>query len=155
MVTEQQVTQKVIEFLSSHSWTIIAYDFPQSGTGFMLRPNNTKSKNKDAIIPDIVALKLNRGVIFENKDRFYFPDFKKIEKLRTTSDYSQDLERLFRGETPQKIYYGIAFPHNHENIKKAEPYLYMLDFLITVKETGHILIVYSCLGDFFKLGFDS
>jgi hypothetical protein len=52
------VTKTILSYLSSKGWNIVAYDFPQSGTGIMLHPDrNYSEKNKGGIIPDIVAVK--------------------------------------------------------------------------------------------------
>lgn len=68
---EENVTKKIIKYLKKNNWKIIAFDFPQSGTGIMILPDDNKStKNKESIIPDIVAYKDKICVFFENKDRF-------------------------------------------------------------------------------------
>src|SRR3989344_4038473 len=75
MITEAFVTTKTIEWLKERGWGILSMDYPQSGTGFVLHPEGTKSKTEGAIIPDIVATKSGVGLIFENKDRFNLGDF--------------------------------------------------------------------------------
>lgn len=143
MVSEEFVTTKIVNWLKSNGWTILCYDFPQSGTGFSLRPNGGNSKNKDIIIPDIVARKEGIGVLFENKDRFFLGDFNKIEKLKTTEDYSGSLNLLFEGKLPSTMYFGIAFPHFEYQLEKAKPFLEKIDFLVTVTQEGKIVDHYN------------
>ena len=61
----------------------MCYDFPQSGTGVFLHINDElrTGKSKDAIVPDIIAVKHGVALYFENKDRFYEPDFIKINSI--------------------------------------------------------------------------
>lgn len=76
---EENVTKKIIKYLKKNEWKIISFDFPQSGTGIMILPDDNKSsKNKDSIIPDIIAHKNNICLFFENKDRFVKADFDKV-----------------------------------------------------------------------------
>lgn len=138
MVTEEFVTTKIVNWLRQNGWTIVCYDFPQSGTGFALKPNNSTSKNKEIIIPDIVARKGDIGLLFENKDRFHLGDFNKIDKLRSSNDYEKSLELLFERNRPKIMYYGIAFPHFDYQIEKAKPHLNKIDFLITVTAEGTV-----------------
>ena len=56
-MTEENVTKKLLGWLQDNGWDIVCYDFPQSGTGIFLHPNDTLEKNKDSINPDIVAVK--------------------------------------------------------------------------------------------------
>ena len=89
MMKEEQVTKALLKWLIDNNWKIICFDFPQSGTGRVLHPNNANDeKNKDSIIPDIVAVKDEVCVFFENKDRFYYPDYKKQHSLIISDDYS-------------------------------------------------------------------
>ena len=86
---EEDVTKAIIKKLVSAGWEIICYDFPQSGTGRVLHPNDRDSKTLGAIIPDIVAIKAGIVLDFENKDRFVLSDFEKIDNLRNSEDYSK------------------------------------------------------------------
>ena len=67
-MTEEELTISLLEFLQVKGWDIICYDFPQSGTGRMIHPDDTNSKTEGGIIPDIVALKDGICIFFENKD---------------------------------------------------------------------------------------
>lgn len=143
MITEEFVTTKLVSWLKSNGWRILCFDFPQSGTGFCLRPNGSVSKTKDVIIPDIVAEKDNCGVVFENKDRFFLGDFNKVEKLRLSSNYVDGLKVLFAGELPSKMFYGISFPNFEYQLAKAEPFLKKTDFLVTVTPDGKVIEYYN------------
>lgn len=143
MITEEFVTTKLISWLKLNMWQILCFDFPQSGTGYSLKPVNNKSKNKNVIIPDIVGVKNGCGILFENKDRFYLKDFNKIQKLRTLNDYFDSLKDLFGGKIPQRMYYGIAFPNFLDQIKKSRPYLDKIDFLVTLDSNGAVQEIFN------------
>jgi hypothetical protein len=100
-MTEEQVTKKILEWLINNNWKIITYDFPQSGTGKYLHPNKDlrkiNTKNDKAFIPDIVAVKKNTALFFENKNRFYLDDFKKLKDIKSNNIYSDDIDRLLSG----------------------------------------------------------
>lgn len=40
---EENVTKKIIKYLKKNEWEIISFDFPQSGTGIMILPDDNKS----------------------------------------------------------------------------------------------------------------
>ena len=48
---EEKVTKNILDWLEENGWTIICYDFPQSGTGVLLHLNNSNrtEKNKGGI----------------------------------------------------------------------------------------------------------
>jgi len=149
MITEAFVTRKTVEWLENRGWSILAFDFPQSGTGFVLHPNDSTSKTKGTIIPDIVARKGEVGLLLENKDRFDITDFKKINHLRTTSDFSDSLDTLFGGELPKTMCYGVAFPRISSQIGNAQPHLDKVDFLLTVTRKGEVKVSHTNVGDVF------
>ena len=92
---EEHVTKAMLKWLMDHEWKIVCFDFPQSGTGKMLHPNgNNESKNKAAIIPDIVAVRNRLCVFIENKDHFYYPDYEKQHDLIVGNDYSDAITSL-------------------------------------------------------------
>ena len=45
-MNEEEVTKSILSKLRSDSWTIISFDFPQSGTGKTLHPNESSNKNE-------------------------------------------------------------------------------------------------------------
>lgn len=143
MISEEKVTINIIKWLKENGWEIICYDFPQSGTGIMLHPNqrDVDGKNKNGIIPDIIAIKDEKAVFFENKNRFYLNDFHKINELRTNNQYTHNLHLMVGNKN---IAYGIGLPNSKNNIEKAKKYLDIIDFLVLVDNFGDIYIEYDC-----------
>ncbi|MBR4133999.1 MAG: hypothetical protein IKU04_05700 [Bacteroidales bacterium] len=137
---EEDVTKKILQWLVTAGWDIICFDFPQSGTGRPLHPNNRTSKTEGVIIPDIVALKNGIVLDFENKDRFVLSDFEKLLALKTTNNYSDDWESLLKGKTYEHIFYGAGIPYTRNNFKKAEKVAYMADFIVYLKVDGSFLV---------------
>lgn len=133
-IKEEEVTKRILKWLVQNKWEIICFDFPQSGTGYQLHPNDRLSKTMGIIIPDIVAYKNGVVVDFENKDRFVLSDFEKIKELKKTNDYSNDWARLLNGHTYHRIYYGIGIPYTTKNYNKAEEYSSMVDFIVYLEE---------------------
>jgi hypothetical protein len=128
---EEDVTKAVISWLKNKDWKIICYDFPQSGTGKILHSNNHQgTKNKDSIIPDIVAIKRNSVVFFEDKDRFVLSDFKKIEKIKLENNYSDSIKKLLLPYKYKKIFYGIGLPVTIKNKANIFKNRIKVDFII-------------------------
>lgn len=130
-IREENVTKAILAWLEQRSWEIVCFDFPQSGTGRVLHANDRAGiKNKDTIIPDIIAIKEHTVVFFENKDRFYLPDFVKIENIRVNNNYSKALEELLSEYTYHDIYYGIGLPISDENKQKVKENINKVDFIV-------------------------
>lgn len=147
---EEKVTKNILDWLESNGWTIICYDFPQSGTGVLLHLNNDKrtEKNKGGIIPDIIAVKNDIGIFFENKDRFYKSDFDKLNEIKTESNYSDSLDQLLNGLNIKIIYYGIGIPELEKDIEKSKLHLVKIDFLISTNTEKEVIIHYDSDGIF-------
>jgi len=133
-ITEEDVTRSLLGVLEDAGWFIICFDFPQSGTGVALHPNNATSKTKDIWVPDIVAHKAETVVIFENKDHYDSSDVAKVSRLRGMDNYSNDLARLLSGRTYKKIVYGIGIPNSDRNRTKTLASLDKMDFAILLNE---------------------
>lgn len=147
-MTEETVTKAILNWLSDNGWDIVCFDFPQSGTGYFLHPNGSMEKNKDSINPDIVAVKNDVCVFFENKSYFYYSDYEKIESLRTNNCYSESIEELLSAYDVKKIFYGIGYP-SVVHKRKAKESLDMVDFVIGVDDKKEITILYdkeNCFG---------
>lgn len=142
-LTEEQVTKSIIRWLVRNGWSIIAFDFPQSGTGRCLHPNDTNSKTDGIWIPDIVAHKDSNLVFFENKDRFVYNDFEKVNRLKNTTCYSMAIKEVTQGYDYDNIYYGIGFPQSQSNITKAASYLNMIDFLVAAIDKDNASVEYD------------
>lgn len=135
---EESVTKKIMKYLQKNNWQIIAYDFPQSGTGIMILPdNNISSKNKDSIIPDIVAYRNDICIFFENKDRFVKSDFYKVNSLIVDNKYIKNINKLISNYKVKKIYYGIGLP-SESNSSNLVKYGELVDFIIKVSEDEKI-----------------
>jgi len=147
---EEKVTKNILDWLESNGWKIICYDFPQSGTGVLLHLNSDKrtEKNKGGIIPDIIAVKNDIGIFFENKDRFYKSDFDKLNEIKTESNYSDSLDQLLNGLNVKVIYYGIGIPKLEKDIEKSKLHLGKIDFLISTNTEKEVIIHYDSDGIF-------
>lgn len=135
---EEDVTKKLIRYLKNNEWEIISFDFPQSGTGIMILPdNNISSKNKEAIIPDIIAYKNKICIFFENKDKLVRSDFEKTNNLICDNKYTKNINKILVRYEVKNIYYGIGLPYNvkTENIKKHSQ---LVDFVLKIYENETI-----------------
>jgi len=131
-MTEEQVTKAILASLIERGWVIIAYDFPQSGSGKMLRPNdNISEKNKGGLIPDIVTIKEGVCLFFENKDRVVINDFQKVSSLIHDNQYTDDISTLLAGHSVIKIFYGVGFPFDKWN-KNAVANTSLVDFIVGI-----------------------
>lgn len=133
-LTEEQITKAILDWLEANGWEIICFDFPQSGTGVSMHPNEElrTTKNKGAIIPDIVAIKGTTVLFFENKDRFVLSDFVKVNDLKTGSDYSSSLQKLLKNHKVSHIFYGVGLPNNDNIFKRITEHQAKIDFAICV-----------------------
>ena len=144
-ITEEQVTKSILNWLEENGWEIICFDFPQSGTGVSLHPNEElrSTKNKGAIIPDIVAVKNMIVVFFENKDRFVLGDFIKLQGLKLGNDYSVSLDKLLKNLNHKKIFYGVGLPNTENTIKNTMENKEKIDFAIFVSSNRMSTVHYQ------------
>lgn len=138
---EEQVTKHILKWLLDNNWDIVCFDFPQSGTGRYLHPNATADKNKGSINPDIVAVKEEKCLFFENKGRYYGLDFEKINGLIIDSSYSDAIDDLLAKYIVTEYYYGIGLPKTKYSVK-AKQDSRLVDFIIGVLEDGEIEALY-------------
>lgn len=136
-LTEEQITKNIIVWLQTHGWKIVCYDFPQSGTGISLHLNKAirTTKNKGSWIPDIVAVKNNVALFFENKNRFTIQDFIKIQNLKTKDFYFEAISRLLSQYNISQIYYGVGLPDMQIVRKMVDKNKEMIDFAILSTNT--------------------
>lgn len=141
-LTEEQITKAILNWLEKRGWEIICYDFPQSGTGISLHPNEElrTTKNKGAIIPDIVAIKGTAVLFFENKDRFVLSDFLKVNHLKTGSDYSTSLQKLLKNYKVSQIYYGVGLPKNDDISNRIKEHEEKIDFAVCVESDKAVTV---------------
>lgn len=149
-LTEEQVTKAIIRWLVTSGWTIISFDYPQSGTGRALHPNNELSKTDGIFIPDIVAHKNETIVFFENKDRFVLDDFNKVERLRNSNAYSTDIEVLTSLYPHKNIYYGVGMPDKENYIAKTKENIEKVDFIVLAIDKKNARYLYDPLKIFMQ-----
>lgn len=140
-IKEENVTKSILLWLESKGWEIISFDFPQSGTGILIHPNDRTSKNA-GFIPDIVTIKDGVVLFFENKDRYVFSDFEKVDNLRHSSDFGNDIQRLLQKYSYSNILYGVAMPFSENNLQNTLNHIDMVDFALLMKDER----TYECLG---------
>ena len=142
-MTEEQVTKSLLRQLISNDWNIICFDFPQSGTGRVLHSDDViGEKTKNSIIPDIVAVKNKIALFFENKDRFYLPDYKKVNALIENNQYTCAIDSLLSDYEIANIYYGIGLPTEKYTAKSKEC-AYLVDFIFGVNRDGTITTLHN------------
>lgn len=141
-LTEEQITKAILDWLEEKGWEIICYDFPQSGTGISLHPNEElrTTKNKGAIIPDIVAIKGTTVLFFENKDRFVLSDFVKVNDLKTGTDYSASLQKLLKNYKVSQIFYGVGLPKNDNILNRITEHQEKIDFAVCVESDKAVTV---------------
>ena len=104
--------------------------------------NAEGEKNKDAMIPDIVAVKNGTALFFENKDRFYFPDYMKVNGLIADNQYTKSINKLLYGYAIENIYYGIGLP-TEKHKEKSKESVELIDFLIGVNANKTVMILHN------------
>lgn len=141
---EEQVTEAVENHLQETGWTIFAVDYPTSGSGLRLHPNDRKTgtKHGGSIVPDVVAYLENTVLMVESKPYFDADD---ASKLRRISDgrYSESLHRRVYATKIENIHTALAFPKPHldsikENALSGVDKLLLVDgeFNVTVDALG-------------------
>ncbi len=144
-ITEEQVTKAILNWLETNGWEIICFDFPQSGTGVSLHPNQDlrTTKNKGAFIPDIVAIKNGVVLFFENKDRFVLTDFIKVQELKQTTDYTASIEKFLADFNYSKIFYGVGLAHTDKTELRTNEHLEKIDFAVFFQQDSSIKVTFD------------
>lgn len=144
-LSEENITKSLLCWLESQSWNILAYDFPQSGTGVMIHPDDEirMNKNKGGIIPDIIAIKDGSVVFFENKDRFDGNDFVKVNLLRNENKYERSIAKVLGNHFYSNIYFGVGLVNTPLIRKKIDERRDMVDFAVLVSSSKDIDIYYQ------------
>ncbi len=146
---EEFITKSFLKFLIDKGWEILSYDFPQSGTGLGLQPNQTfrqpETKNEGMITPDIIAFKNGIGLISENKPYFEKQDIDKLEKIRQ-GIYSESLNKVFEDKQVNKLVLGIVLPNIPTEISKVQSYFNQIDFVFVINTRGTCKVEYLLKG---------
>lgn len=141
-MTEEQVTKAILKWLLDNNWEVVCFDFPQSGTGRLLHPNGSTEKNRDAINPDIVAVKKEVCLFFENKDHYYLPDFEKQSALINANNYTEAISELLVNYEVTRIYYGIGLPDNRYRGGAVEN-RNLVDFIVGVSNERNASFLFN------------
>jgi hypothetical protein len=138
---EERVTKSILAWLKEDGWDIICYDFPQSGTGKPLHHNGARgTKNRDMVIPDIVAHRGTSVVFFENKTRYSQSDVDKLVLIKTTGSHSESLEGLLSGYESACIYFGIGLHQTKRNLESGLARATRLDFFVGVNDDRSVVV---------------
>jgi hypothetical protein len=153
-ITEEQVTKNILKWLKNNDWKIIAYDFPQSGTGKYLHPNKNirqkETKNHQAFIPDIVAIKNDTAIFFENKNRFFLDDFIKLKEVKNNNNYSISISNLLNKYSISNIYFGIGAIDNELFVKSSKNFIEYVDFIVLISNKLNNIKIYTDIHNIFK-----
>lgn len=109
-----------------------------------MHPNQSlreKTKNKGAIIPDIIANKNGISLFFENKDRFVLSDFEKLNHVKISGEYNNSISDLLNKYPTDVIYYGIGLPYLKSLEKRLAEHDHLIDFVVSVSPTFEIEIL--------------
>lgn len=111
-LSEESITKFLLDYLKSNGFEIFAYDFPQSGTGYSIRPDAEKigHKNLKNWIPDIIAIKNNALIFFENKDHNSSSDKRKINEIVSGEAYKNSISRLMARTNAKQYFIIIGMP---------------------------------------------
>lgn len=141
MLTEENITMNILDYLEENGWKILCFDYPQSGTGIYFKDeNSTGEKNKNSINPDIIATKNNVSLYFENKSYYYQPDIDLVKNLKIINPYRISIDRKLRQTINTDFFYGIGLPFTLEIEKKVLKLLQHneIDFAVLVSDDKKI-----------------
>lgn len=124
---EERITINLLRKLSKNDWEILSFDFPQSGTGKILHPDNAAEGD---VIPDIIAYKNQNLIIMENKLNYSEDDIKKLIKMKTTNIYFDSVNDLLEDRVVINYYFGVALKNSSRNKNKLSSVGDAIDFSI-------------------------
>lgn len=145
-MTEEDVTKAVIAWLKGLQFEIIHFDYPGSGTGKPLHPNQEfrTNKNAGAIIPDIIASRGKALTLFENKVWFSKGDIDNLLLLRNSGRYTEALDRLLSAQQDGCLpLIGTALSKEDANVTRLLAVKDEIDFAIVVNSSGIAEVVYA------------
>jgi len=135
MIREETITIRLVQGLKRADWRIIAFDFPGSGTGIDLHPNNENHKTKGIYRPDLIAYKQGIGIVTENKVEYDDYDICKLIDMRETGNYSAALTRAFNGLRVEQVQFGVVLNEGEKNRQKLALIKDKVDFAIVYDHT--------------------
>ena len=138
-MNEEQVTEAVEEYLESEGWTMFAVDYPTSGSGLRLHPNDREAgtKHSGSIVPDIVAYEKDTVLIVESKPYFDRNDAEKLADI-ANGRYSDSLERRVYSTEVNKVVTALAFPKEDQNAIRKD-LLDQIDYLLLVQDDSLVI----------------
>ncbi len=116
MMDEEHVTEAIEAYLRSSGWSIFAVDYPTSGSGLRIHPNDRLEGTKHAgsVVPDVVAYRKNRLLIVENKPYFDTNDAEKLARI-SAGTYDRSLEARVYATEFDEIVTALGFPAAYES----------------------------------------
>lgn len=119
MLTEENITMNILDYLEKNGWIILCFDYPQSGTGIYFKNESSSSeKNKNSINPDIIATKNNISLYFENKSYYSQHDIDLIRRLKKANNYRRSIDKKLKKTKDTIFYYGVGLPFTIKIEKK-------------------------------------
>ena len=137
-------------WLGGMAFDILAFDYPGSGTGKRLHPDQAfrTSKNTGLIIPDIIAFRSHFLAFFENKTWFSAGDVESLLLLRDSGRYRRAV-RALRDQCGQATpVVGLALHDTDGNRRSLAGVQGQIDFGITVSSLGIVEVVFAPEGLF-------
>lgn len=133
---EEFITKAILKYLNLKGWTILAFDYPQSGTGISLHPIRRvdHTKNLGMITPDVIAIKNKLLLILEDKPGFYESDVEKLKTIKA-GEYSESIRSIF-GISDFNIMVGIGIGDSPQQRKRALCRTDTLDVILWVDKNG-------------------
>jgi len=112
MLTEDEITNEIKKYLITKGWRIIQFSPPGGSLA-----NPFKIDNGGNIFIDIIAVKNEKSVIFENKSSFNNKDVKKLRKIQLQKNLFKQLSFIAQKKHHQLIKKAFFFHgHNHKYV---------------------------------------
>ena len=109
-VSEEQVTRAILKWLAKSGWTILDYDFPGGGTGRKFHVfDDSYSKTKGIVVPDIIAIRGDRVIVFENKSVDTLSDYDKLSRLKANEGFIELLRNAYPDKRVESLVMCIGY----------------------------------------------
>lgn len=143
-MTEEIITRTILNWLKIDGWLILSFDYPQSGTGYALRPDGDGlkgSKNLGTLIPDVIAVKNEVTIFFENKVFFFQGDIDALLSLREDAAYAPAIRTLHQNQPTHRSMVGVGLLHTPSNIEKLFNVEQFLDFAVAIGPNSNVKVL--------------